>query len=545
MARILPHGWREVPATGAARRVIETLARLEAALPDDCTVYHGVHWTRLDGERSVAGEIDFVVVSPEGAVVLIEQKTGFLRETPEGLVKAHGTRQERVALGLSRSARALTERFTTSSGEAAFAPEWLLYCPDFTVREPAIAGLDPRRIVDATRREDLPGVVLGALSAAGPSRAPVARIHRFFRDVLELAPEIGVMADNVADLYTRLSGGLATWGRRLAFDPFRLHVIGTAGSGKTQLALAVCRDAVDAGRQPLYVCYNRPLADHMARVVPGGTEVATYHQLCERAMRAAGEAPDFTSPDVFRILERRLSEATPGLLPGFDDLIVDEGQDFRPEWRDALMRLLPAHARIWWLEDPLQNLYERPPADLVGWVVLRAETNYRSPRDVTDFLSASLGGQAVAPAGSPVDGGGVETITYETEAELEDATKRAITMAIGLGFRRSMIGVVTFRGREGSVLASRSHLGPHAMRAFTGRYDLLGMPEYTTGEILLDSVYRFKGRSAPCIVFTEIDFETLDERTRRKLFVGATRATMKLLLVTSRRSARQLGIADG
>ena len=103
-----------------------------------------------------------------------------------------------------------------------------------------------------------------------------------------------------------------------------------------------------------------------------------------------------------------------------------------------------------------------------------------------------------------------------------------------------MITVLTFRGREHSALASYTQLGPHKLRAPTGRYDLLGSPEYTEGELLLDSVYRFKGQSAPCVILTEIDFETFDERALRRLFVGATRATMKLVLVVSKRAAPAL-----
>ena len=110
-------------------------------------------------------------------------------------------------------------------------------------------------------------------------------------------PEIGAVIGETEALYTRLSGGLAEWGRCLDFEPFRLRVIGTAGSGKTQLALAVFRDAVAAGRRPLYVCFNRPLADHMTQVTPRGGEVATYHQLCDRFLRSIGTTPDFTQPD--------------------------------------------------------------------------------------------------------------------------------------------------------------------------------------------------------------------------------------------------------
>ncbi|HWS13084.1 MAG TPA: ATP-binding domain-containing protein, partial [Rhodocyclaceae bacterium] len=51
------------------------------------------------------------------------------------------------------------------------------------------------------------------------------------------------------------------------------------------------------------------------------------------------------------------------------------------------------------------------------------------------------------------------------------------------------------------------------------------------------SVYRFKGQAAPCVILTEIDFEALDDLGRRKLFVGATRAGVRLTLVASERAA--------
>jgi hypothetical protein len=47
------------------------------------------------------------------------------------------------------------------------------------------------------------------------------------------------------------------------------------------------------------------------------------------------------------------------------------------------------------------------------------------------------------------------------------------------------------------------------------------------------------------VIFTEVDFDTFDERIARKLFVGATRATMKLIVVASQRAARHLHLRDG
>jgi hypothetical protein len=53
-------------------------------------------------------------------------------------------------------------------------------------------------------------------------------------------------------------------------------------------------------------------------------------------------------------------------------------------------------------------------------------------------------------------------------------------------------------------------------------------------------VHRFKGRAAPCVILTEIDFDTLDDKAIRRLFVGATRATLKLMLVLSARAEATL-----
>ncbi len=205
----------------------------------------------------------------------------------------------------------------------------------------------------------------------------------------------------------------------------------------------------------------------------------------------------------------------------------------------------------WWLEDPLQNLYMRDPVDLPGWTTLKEATNYRSPRDILDYLRDVVGASVPLAAGltaaSPFDGSDIALSTYdETNAAQAcvDATKRAITQALSLGFRKQDIAVLSFRGREGSVLSALDHLGPHRLRSFTGKYDLFGNPEYREGDVLLESIYRFKGQAAPCVILTEVDFDTFDERNARKLFVGATRATMKLIVVASRRAARHLQLGD-
>ncbi len=540
MARIHPEGWRNVPAEGALAREVETLSLLAESLPDDCSVWHGVHWTRVQRDHALVGEVDFIVVGPAGRLLLIEQKSGFLDETDEGLIKSYPRKSKNVSVQMARNADNLRARLQACLKSRPCRLDSLLYCPDYTVRQPGSAGVDPARIVDASRRAQFVSLVHSLVRDEQADSALVGDIERFLADELALVPEVNAMVGQAEALYTRLSGGLTEWARRIEMQPFRLRVTGTAGSGKTQLAMAVFRDALAAGRRPLYVCYNRPLADHILLVAPTGGEVTTYHQLCVRMLRDAGHKPDFSRPGAFAEFERAAAALKPGERWRFDEIIIDEGQDFREAWRDHVLGLLRPEGRAWWLEDPMQNLYDRPPVALPGWVGISSQRNYRSPTDIVEALNLMLTLPEAVEPGSPLTGSGLEVFTWSDQRGLLDATKRAITRAIGLGFKRQHIALVTYRGREHSLFTPYDQLGAHRLRAFTGRYDLLGNPEFTDGDVLIDSVHRFKGQAAPCVIFTEVDFETLDKLTLRKVFVGATRASMKLILVASERAAAQL-----
>ena len=540
MAIIQPDGWRELSSTGSVVRGIETLEKLAAGLPDSYTVYHGIHWTQVEHGTAIFGTADFVLINPAGQLLLIEQKTGFLEETRMGLVKRHNQSEKRVAVQLAHTRSALLTRLVHTTGREQLHLDSLFYCPDYKIKNPGTAGIDPSRIVDASRRDHLTDIIRSLLPDSQPSSPGTKEIHRFFANMLDLVPDVSAFLGQSRALYTRLSGGLAYWARQIDCQPFRVHVSGTAGSGKTQLALDVLRDAVDAGRHPIYVCYNRPLADHIALIAPPGCTVATYHQLCDRIFRSMGREPDFSQPGAFRALEEFMAAFQPTPDWKFDELIVDEGQDFLPAWKDHLLKLLHSDGRAWWLEDPMQNLYGRAPLNLPGWVTIRAEVNFRSPKEILASINQLLERTIPISAGSPIVGSEVEFLTYANPAELMDRTKRAITIGFGAGFKKDMIALVTFRGREHSLFTTLNQLGPHALKAFTGQYDLLGTPLYSDGDLLIDSVYRFKGQSAPCIVFTEIDFTELDEAALRKLFVGMTRATMKLVLVLSERAMSNL-----
>lgn len=539
MAHIIPDGWERQSRSGPAQRELDTLARLKAGLPDDYTVYHAVHWTNVEGRHAIYGEIDFVIANRAGDLLVIEQKTGALDETPDGLAKRHEGKARLISVQMARTAESLRAKLARSLDGADIHLDYLLHCPDHRVVAPTTAGLVPERIVDAGRRDRLCAIVQEILPP-GAASPLAARVDRFLRDIIRLEVDVSALIGQTRTLVTRLAGGLAHWARQLDIDPYRLRVTGTAGSGKTQLALAEYRDAVEQGKRPLYVCFNRPLADHFNRIAPSGGLICSFHMLCDRLLRAAGRKPDFSQPDAFaRLVDEAAAQPVPEDFL-FDTVIVDEGQDFDTHWRDMVLRLARPAARVLWLEDPLQNLYGNTPPELPGWVRLRAQSNFRSPRPVVDFLHTILPDDTRIDAQAPVLDADVEVLSYHDEESLARAVKQGIRKCYSDGFRQEDVALLSYHGHKTSQVLRKDRLGPHTLRRFTGRYDLFGQPEYSAGEVLAESVYRFKGQSVPAVVFAEIDFDTLDEQAVRKLFVGATRATLKLILIAAEPAAAAL-----
>src|ERR1035437_5094112 len=182
MPEIYPAGWREFAVTGAAAREIETLSLLAGALPDSYCVYHGVHWTNIERGFSVYGEIDFIIVAPNGRILVIEQKSGFLDETPEGLVKNYSGKSKNVQSQIMRAIGGLMTRFGKGGNSLPLSIEYLLYCPDYRVKNPQMAGIDASHIIDSSNRDELVPVIQQLLPITDET-PQLARVKRFLGDI--------------------------------------------------------------------------------------------------------------------------------------------------------------------------------------------------------------------------------------------------------------------------------------------------------------------------------------------------------------------------
>lgn len=435
-----------------------------------------------------------------------------------------------------------------------------LVLPDVVVgTQAATIGFPPERLLDQTDCQALGKAILSRLGSGLPN--PVReRVFAFLLDRLQCKVDVAALSGRLQSWTQHLSGGLAEWVPRIHAPSRVIRIQGTAGSGKTQLALSLLRQAVTAGRQAAYICFNRPLADHMREIAPPTCEVQTFHHLCWTATHPTGGQASTTS-DGFSPAE--LAQSIDGYQtilskqgPDLDVLIVDELQDFQGEWLVTLvdrLRVLqnddgqtdPAHTLdgLYLLDDPDQCLYaDREEIDITEAVVVTCRDNHRSPRRVVDTINQLQLSQSPVQAKSPFLGKIPEFRRWRAGSSdaLKARTVDAVQACLDAGFGLDQICVLTWRGSERSQLMNEDRLGKWSLTRYTGRFDASRRPVFTEGDLRIETLRRFKGQSSPAVVLTEVDFEVLNDLERRMLFAGMTRASMHLELVISDRAEELL-----
>lgn len=303
-----------LPSRGEAK----VYRSLRDGLSGDYTVLFQVGWIlQREGDRARDGETDFLICHPEHGYLCVEVKGGGIgldARTGEWFSidrrgRRHGIKDPaKQALRAKYSVRAkLAEqrRWRAAAGSEVLHGHAVFF-PDIasvaTVSGPDLpaaligcaADLErPQRWVDAA----FAFWEANARNAAPLGRKGVDAVREVFGRSFEAAP-----------LTTpRLASRLAVQeARRLKLTQDQLRVLdfvrahrrvavrGGAGTGKTVLALEKARRLAGEGFRTLLTCYNRQLADHLARLCAdtGNLDVMSFHQLChsqvQRADRESG-----------------------------------------------------------------------------------------------------------------------------------------------------------------------------------------------------------------------------------------------------------------
>jgi hypothetical protein len=152
----------------------------------------------------------------------------------------------------------------------------------------------------------------------------------------------------------------------------RLRVTGGPGSGKTLLAMEMCRREVQKSPTSKigFICFNRYLGGFIQDVVQreglNTVTAASFYTFCDSLIGSPGDQRE-TNPEYYAQRVRQALVAAKKISQDdkYDLLVVDEGQDFRDDGdmlqlMDVLLKGGLSRGRWRWFEDRDQYLNPEP-----------------------------------------------------------------------------------------------------------------------------------------------------------------------------------------
>jgi UvrD-like helicase C-terminal domain/Nuclease-related domain/AAA domain len=348
---------------------------------------------------------------------------------------------------------------------------------------------------------------------------------------------------------------------------------GVAGSGKTMIlgyrAEYLAKAHTAASKPILILCYNEPLAvklNAMMEVKGLSDQVHArhFHKWCRDQLVAFGQTLPNRNMPIGAMMEDMVLRVIHGVdrkqIPSgqYQAVLIDEGHDFAPEWLKLVTQMVdPSTNSLLVLYDDAQSIYERSRSKQFSFksVGIQAQgrttilkINYRNTKQIlqtasliaADLLTADDKDDDGIPLLKPISCGrdGEAPLIIRLPNLRAEATKIAelLCAAHHEGHAWGDMAVICRHYSEMDECAHALNYKklPHQVRKGSGSFH----PNEDTIKVL--TMHASKGLEFPVVALMgvgEMPAKGEDEKDEARLFyVGATRATQKLVVTLSESS---------
>ena len=559
-----------------------------SGLPDGITVIHSLKWIKEN--EPAPGESDFIVVDPSRRQILVLEVKGgqeFKVAHNEWKVKPYGDGRfyplKKSPIEQARdSGYALTAKMKETEPELFRDHGKLcavgIVLPGATWGSGGIPHDLTRDLVidgDDIANENIYPFIARMFDKRGPKEtcednAYAEKLVEFLCPNLDFVPSMASQMKVNERAWVQLDGQQKAILGLMGKTP-RLLVNGVAGSGKTVIALEAAYRSAKEGRKALYLCRNTILAAEMFSRIresyskecgEGLIQAYSYEAKCSDILKRHDAESDK------KYNKRLLSKISADTLAGdirFDDIYVDEGQEFEETAWQVVKRLLKRQesGRLWVFYDPHQvvrlegrrnlvDAVEKPRWGIVGrfWTALgrrpafvftdHLTVNFRNTRKIgrvaSDFVDQV---EMSFPHGAP-EGENVLVKDVEPSCVVCEVAEQIWKWVEG-GIQEHRIALfdVGAAGQGDDVGSLRQQiyreLGPDGCKLITRghAHGVIGTRE--RGDVpLFTSTDRFKGVEADAVVLLVPGAPTAEKGrnlVNRALYVGATRARHFLTVI--------------
>lgn len=517
--------------------------------PKDWVIRYHYPYSWYEGRFLRDGEVDFIVLIPRVGIIFLEVKGSHGYDSQNGkwfrvdkkLAKEETGNPFDQAMGNKH--RLITQLcqklYNCSKGDFPALYGFAVVYPRGKYEGAIPNSCDPSLMIAnkamGSLTEKLKEILLkSGHSATGESftKETFANAARYFEDRANIVP---VLAPEIADDSQRIEAltEFQYSALRGILDNQRLHVKGCAGSGKTLLARWSAEHKASEGKRVLLTCFNRNLASWVKSMTSNQSiEVRSFFSICREIVNRAGirfappqQQSTFWAEEAPTMMGEAIDLLQRDGWEGYDAVIVDEAQDFAPNWWFPLQLLLknPDTGLMQIFSDAYQaGLYGSHCAYPVNLETYELHDNCRNSRRIAQFSAELIGQKSQSSVLQP---NGIKPIIVEPVSDAlgrAKVVKHIVNNLCSDGFSINQIAILS----PYSQTSKKSSLG-HLEKI--QNLDVIGddrnLSAWQQNRCVWGSTIKaFKGLEADCIILTDMDEPTLSSSCPTETYVGTTRA---------------------
>lgn len=191
MAILHPENFDLLRQDAGLYRELDVIERLEQFLPANYEVFHSVTWFSVHNTHDHHGEIDVVVMSPEGNLLLVEVKAGDVVLHVGEIFKMYNGTESSVSRQCNMQYSSMVRRLTNAKLRT-FVTNCLVL-PDYKIDGANIIGFPKERIIGAESYDSLGTQVLDILRTAPTREDDVDAIRHFLKNEFRVTTDLAVL----------------------------------------------------------------------------------------------------------------------------------------------------------------------------------------------------------------------------------------------------------------------------------------------------------------------------------------------------------------
>ncbi|AEW01662.1 hypothetical protein A4D02_06565 [Niastella koreensis] len=513
---------------------------LQTALDDDYVVFHSVKWVASSAKSQ--GEADFLILHKRLGILIIEVKGGYVRTTERLWFQ-----QNRATLLENEMQDPLSQadnskwKFIEALKQANPPVNGCLVChavwfPSFKWSYPFPPNYAPEIVFDQETLIDPQPAIEKAFAYWGEKIFHSIYDHACFNRLkFIIAPEFSAVPsvrsnfENREQLFISLTREQA---RIMDFlEEQRIAVIsGSAGTGKTMLALEKANRLGVKNEDTLFLCYNEALKDHLA----ANNQIRYVHFKTIYEL-----ADDYFKYDKHISLNDLTDQLVDHAWSGKDEwkykhVIVDEAQDFNSFFIEFLKEITSGCFYAFY--DKNQCIFQDTQLEWANNAECKItlHTNCRNTKEIARTSARNIGLDSKTFINSPIKGEQSFITEYSCPEEGIQMIERIVTKLLKekLALPEDIV-ILTMKNWETSILRTKKNI---CQKPFSRLLK--------SGYICVNTVGEFKGLEAGYLIITEIEVNKyVDSHYRNRLYIGCSRAKQGLYMLLDNPQEEDFAVA--